>query len=131
MPERGAELLRFAAAGVAGLATDVLVLYLALALGLGPYGGRVVSFLAAVFVTWQLNRRFTFAARAGTLSLWRQWWRYLGAMLGGGAVNYGAYTLVMLLAPRHAWLPLAAVACGSLAGMAVNFIGAKFFVFTS
>lgn len=122
------ELLRFGAAGVAGLAADVLVLYAALALGAGAYGGRVLSFLAAVWVTWQINRRYTFADRAA-LSPWRQWWRYLGAMLGGGAVNYAAYSAVIGFGPAGPLLPLAGVMCGSLAGMAVNFIGAKFFVF--
>ena len=130
------ELLRFALAGVAGFAADAAVLYLALALGAGPLGGRVVSFLAAVFVTWQINRRITFSSVAATGSLWRQWWRYLGTMLLGGAVNLGVYGLIMLLAPAGAAaspvrssLPLLALACGSLAGMAFNFVGAKLFVF--
>ena len=58
-----------------------------------------------------------------------EWWRYLGAMLGGGAVNYAAYSAVIGFGPANPLLPLAAVMCGSLAGMTVNFISAKFFVF--
>ena len=123
---------RFAGAGVAGLAVDVAVLYLALFLGLGLYGGRVASFLCAVFATWRINRRYTFGgagAQAAPVSPWREWWRYLAAMLGGGLVNYAAYGAVVAFGPRVALLPMAAVAVGSLAGMAVNFAGAKFFVF--
>ncbi|MDL2357484.1 MAG: GtrA family protein [Pseudomonadota bacterium] len=131
MTDSGRELARFAAAGVAGLAVDVAVLYLALAAGCGPYGGRVLSFLCAVFATWQINRRYTFAAGAEVVggSLWREWWRYLVAMLGGGLVNYGAYSGAIAVGPRAPLWPMAAVALGSLAGMAVNFASAKFFVF--
>lgn len=119
---------RFAAAGVAGLAVDMLVLYLGMELGLGKYLGRVASFLAAVWVTWQINRRYTFnGAAAG--SLWREWWRYLLAMAGGGLVNYAVYCGVLAWFADAPLLPQLAVAAGSLAGMAVNFISAKFFVF--
>lgn len=121
---------RFALAGVAGLAVDVAVLYLALALGLGFYAGRVVSFLCAVFATWQINRRYTFAvAGAAPVSLWREWWLYLAAMMAGGVVNYAAYSATIALGPRATLWPMLAVAVGSLAGMAVNFASAKLLVF--
>jgi putative flippase GtrA len=126
--DSGRQLARFAIAGVAGLAVDVAVLYLALALGCGAYGGRVVSFLCAVFATWQINRRYTFhGAAAG--GLWREWWRYLTAMTGGGLVNYATYAGAIAFGPRTPWWPFVAVAAGSLAGMTVNFASAKFFVF--
>lgn len=122
------QVVRFGLAGVAGLLVDVGVLYLMLALGLDHYSGRLLSFLAAVWATWQLNRRYTFAATDDTL--WRQWWRYLLAMTGGGLVNYAAYSAILLMAPSQPrWLPLLAVAGGSLAGMAVNFLSAKLLVF--
>jgi putative flippase GtrA len=124
------EIARFAGAGVAGLLVDVAVLYLALALGSGYYGGRLLSFLAAVFVTWRINRRLTFSAGAASAGAqWSEWWRYLAAMLGGGIVNLAVYSGAIALGPRAALWPLLAVACGSLAGMSVNFAGAKLFVF--
>ncbi|WP_408161241.1 GtrA family protein [Caballeronia jiangsuensis] len=67
------EFLRFDFAGVVGFVVDAGVLYAALSLGCGPYLGRVISFLCAAFVTWQINRRITFARRA-TISPWREWW---------------------------------------------------------
>lgn len=127
MTDSARQLLRFAVAGVAGLVVDIVVLYLALAAGLGPYGGRVLSFLCAVFATWQINRRYTFSA-AG-MSLWREWCLYLATMLGGGLLNYVVYSGAIALGPRAPLWPMAAVAIGSLAGMALNFAGAKFFVF--
>ncbi len=123
----GRELLSFAAVGVVGLAVDVAVLY-ALAPGLGWYGARVVSFWAAASATWALNRRFTFAHRARGGSVAREYLAYLATMLGGGGVNYGAYALTLYL--LHG--PLAAalgVALGSLAGMGVNFLAARYLVF--
>lgn len=123
------EMLRFACAGVAGFVTDVTVLYLALAIGLGYYLGRVVSFLCAVFVTWQLNRRYAFGVAAHRAASWREWWAYLATMLGGGAFNYAAYSLLVAFGPRVPLLPLLAVAAGALAGMTVNYFGAKFLVF--
>jgi putative flippase GtrA len=127
--DSGRQLARFAFAGIVGLMVDVAVLYLALGLGLGFYGGRVLSFLCAVFATWQINRRYTFAGGATAQSLWLEWWRYLAAMTGGGLVNYAAYSAAIVFGPRTQWWPLLAVAAGSLAGMAVNFAGAKLFVF--
>lgn len=134
MTRAAGQLLRFAVTGAVGLLADVAVLYCALALGSGPYLGRALSFLAAVLLTWRLNRRYTFAPStpaAAAVSQWREWWRYLGAMTGGALLNLGAYTLSLSLLPPAAWAPALAVAIGSLAGMALNFATAKFFVFKS
>ncbi|MES2262030.1 MAG: GtrA family protein [Pseudomonadota bacterium] len=128
MPELRTEMVRFAIAGVAGLLVDIAVLYGAQALGTGWYLGRVLSFLAAVYVTWRINRRYTFQSRAAG-STWQEWWRYLSAMAGGGAVNYAAYSAVLLALPAARWVPLFAVAAGSVAGMGVNFLSARYFVF--
>lgn len=127
MPELKGQVLRFAVAGVAGLLVDVAVLYLARAAGLDWYAGRAVSFLCAVFATWQINRRYTFHPAGG--SLWAEWWRYLLAMSGGGAINFGAYSAMVYLFPGLPGLGFWAVCVGSLAGMTVNFIGARWFVF--
>ena len=122
------EFLHFALAGAVGFLVDVGVLYLMLALGMGYYLGRAVSFLAAAFTTWQINRRYTFSAGGG--GHWSvEWLRYLAAMLGGGAVNYGCYAALVYGLPKTAWLPALAVAIGSVAGLAVNFLTAKFWVF--
>jgi putative flippase GtrA len=127
------QLLRFGVVGVLGLLVDVAVLYLGLWLGLGYHAGRVLSFLCAVWVTWRCNRRYTFHRNhgAGPQSAWGEWWHYLAAMAVGGGVNFAAYSAALLVLPPAPWLGAAAVAVGSLAGMSVNFISAKFFVFKS
>jgi putative flippase GtrA len=123
------DIFRFAVAGVIGFAVDAGVLYVSLALGSGYFFGRALSFTAAVWATWRLNRRFTFSANSRA-SPWCEWWRYLLPMLGGGVVNYAVYSTVVMSMPRSAMLPLYAVATGSMAGMAINFLTAKLWVFS-
>jgi putative flippase GtrA len=122
------QFLRFAMAGAAGFLVDVGVLYLALAAGADYYLGRVVSFLAAATVTWLLNRRYAFAREASGQRL-QEWLRYVFAMLGGGFVNYGIYVACIRFMPHTPWLPLLAVAAGSVAGLLVNFTVARAWVF--
>jgi putative flippase GtrA len=122
------QLVSFAIAGALGFLVDVAVLYAALALGAGRVGGRLLSFLAAATFTWRFNRRYTFAA---TASPWREWALYLASMAGGMLINLIAYTAVLALLPPAWWAPAFAVACGSAAGLVVNFASAKLFVFKS
>lgn len=119
---------RFVVAGAFGMLVDMAVLYAALALGAGWLAGRLLSFLAAASFTWAANRRYTFTA---TASPWREWVRFIAAMAGGMVVNFLVYALVLSLLPGAWWTPGAAVACGSAAGLVVNFVSAKFLVFRS
>ncbi len=126
----GRQFISFALVGVAGLVVDLGVLYL-LQPTFGWYVARVLSFMAAVTTTWALNRQFTFADRHSGQSIVREYARYLLTMLAGAAVNYAVYVLTL-----H-WLgdslgrlaPGLGVAFGSVAGMALNFLSARFLVF--
>ncbi|WP_244197926.1 GtrA family protein [Caballeronia ptereochthonis] len=122
--------MRFAIAGAVGFVVDAGVLYIALTGGCGPYLGRALSFLCAAFVTWQINRRITFTGRANG-SLWKEWYQYLLAMSFGGACNYTVYAVALKLLPKGPAAPALAVAAGSIAGMFVNFLTAKLWVFRS
>jgi putative flippase GtrA len=122
------QLSRFVIVGAVGFVVDASVLYMALHFGAGYYAGRVLSFLAAVWTTWQLNRRFTFAPKKDS-SVWREGGRYLLAMCGGGVVNYAAYCAVIAALPKHTLLPLVAVGAGSVAGLAFNFLVARHWVY--
>lgn len=121
-------LLLFCLAGAAGFLVDVGVLY-AVAPLVGWWAGRVLSFLAAASATWQMNRRLAFAdARAESRSGWRQYLRYLASMLGGAAVNYAVYAAT-LHAVSAGYAAALGVALGSVAGLAVNFLSARFLIF--
>lgn len=122
------QLIGFAIAGGIGFIVDAGLLYLALWAGLGYFAGRLISFPCAVLTTWAINRKMAFRDASG-----RTWMaelsRYVLAMLAGGAVNYGIYSLVVVMAPRTSLTPLLAVAAGVAAGMSINFLSAKFWVF--
>ncbi len=118
----------FAVAGVIGLIVDVAVLY-ALRDAIGPFYGRAVSFFGAVIATWLVNRSVTFRSRQSGLSLKKEFTAYFTLMLAGGAVNYAAYSVLVLgvaLVREHLFL---GVAVGSLAGMAVNFLTSRYLLF--
>lgn len=121
-------LLRFGVVGVVGFLVDATVLYGGLWLGLGPWLGRVLSYLAAATTTFALNRAWTFrdAARAAPL---RQWALFLLVNLAGFAANYGTYAALTAGLPLVAAHPVLGVAAGSLAGMAGNFVLSRRLVF--
>lgn len=126
----GQQFIRFAIVGAIGFVVDVGVLYLNLHLGMGYFIGRAISFLCAVWVTWKINRQFTFIS-SGEISGFKEMLRYLVAMLFGGLINYLAYMLVVMQARNLPFLPFFAVATGSVAGMMVNYFTAKSWVFKS
>jgi putative flippase GtrA len=123
------EMLRFGAVGVAGFVVDSAVLLAMLAAGLGPYAGRVVSYVAAASATFALNRAWTFRDRARSERPVRQWALFLLLNLVGFACNYGAYAALVAGVPLVARNPVLGVAAGSLAGMTGNFLLSRRYVF--
>lgn len=127
-PSARQEFLRFTLVGAAGFVVDAGTLLLATgAFGLGPYLGRVFSYLCAATLTWTFNRRFTFAARKRAPV--PEWFRFLGANAIGGAVNYGVYAAIVAFSAVGAAWPVLGVAAGSVAGLVFNFGVSKFWVF--
>lgn len=122
------EFFRFGVVGTIGFVVDTSVLYAALALGTGPYLGRVPSYLAAATTTWLLNRLWTFKARnSGPVA--RQWAIFVAVNLLGFALNYGTYALCIAFVPVMAAHPILAVAAGSIAGLFSNFFLSRMLVF--
>jgi putative flippase GtrA len=126
-----AELLRFGAVGIVGFIVDAAVLTAGIALGSGPWLGRVVSYLAAASTTFALNRAWTFrsAARRTGPAAARQWGLFLLINLVGFACNYGTYAALFAGVPMVAAQPVLGVAAGSVAGLLGNFLLARRFVF--
>lgn len=119
----------FCVAGGIGFLVDAGVVQLLVAhFRFDPYLSRCFSFLCALTATWLFNRRITFTTRREE-SVWREWLRYFTAMLGGFAVNYATYAaLVYALPVVRAW-PVLGVAAGSIAGLFVNFLSSRHWVF--
>lgn len=127
MPKRK-ELVHFAIAGGCGFVIDTLVLYM-LKGALGPYIARLISFICAVFVTWIINRSLTFKHSPSGLSLAKEFIRYFCMMINGGLANYLTYSLSVFFSPYVARYPVLGVALGSAAGMIINFVQVKLFLF--
>jgi putative flippase GtrA len=122
------ELMRFGVVGVAGFVVDAGVLTAAIALGLGPWFGRVLSYLAAATATFALNRAWTFRGAARGRPV-RQWALFLVVNLVGFVFNYGTYAALIAWVPLVAATPVLGVAAGSLAGLVGNFVLSRRFVF--
>jgi putative flippase GtrA len=122
------QFLRFGVVGTVGFVVDTAVLYAGLALGLGLYSGRALSYVAAATTTWALNRAWTFRGR-GDGPVARQWALFLAVNLIGFACNYGTYAALVAGVPAVAAYPVIGVAAGSLAGMVGNFLLSRRYVF--
>ncbi|AHG62795.1 GtrA family protein [Advenella mimigardefordensis] len=122
------ELFFFGFAGVLGFLVDTGILYL-LKDSIGNYWGRAVSFLAAVLVTWTVNRNLAFRHKSSNKGLVREFFHYFQLMLIGGAANYLTFVLLVdniAIVSRH---PVLGVAGGSLAGLLINFMQLRFVIF--
>lgn len=119
----------FCLSGVIGFIVDAGVVQALVSFAqLDPYVARLFSFLCAVTATWLFNRRYTFTSTRNE-SVLRESMRYLGAMLGGFAVNYAVYAaLVYAFSPVREW-PVLGVAAGSVAGLVVNYLSSRYWVF--
>ena len=110
----------FGAVGVAGFLVDAGVL-LALKPHIGPIWARAASFSVAVATTFTLNRLFVFAhARGGPVL--KQFGLFLLSNAVGLSLNLGAYTALVLSGLAGVSRPLVALAAGSIAGAAANFL---------
>jgi putative flippase GtrA len=130
-PERSRTVVqfgRFGVVGTIGFLVDTAVLYAGMALGLGLYSGRAVSYVAAATTTWGLNRTWTFRGQ-GSGPVVRQWALFLAVNLVGFACNYGTYAALVESVAFAAQHPVIGVAGGALAGMIGNFLLSRRFVF--
>lgn len=127
IPQAVRQILLFGLVGVFGFAVDTAVLYL-LKSALGLYAARALSFVAAVFATWLLNRNITFKEKRYA-HYYQEFAYYFVCMIGGGLINLGVYSLLVSFSDTAAHYPIIGVAAGSIGGMAANYLSSKFLVF--
>jgi putative flippase GtrA len=121
------QFFRFAVVGVAGFIVDAsVVAVLVGVLSVGAYQARLCSYFFAVATTWWLNRRFTFHSSAPPA---REFAAFLLANAFGAAINLLVYAGVIAWRGAGGWIPVAAVAAGSLAGLFTNFFLSSRLVF--
>lgn len=87
------QFLRFIVVGVLGFTVDSVGTYLLLWIGLSAYLARLPALFAAMFVTWLLNRYFTFSY--GQPPSLGEIGRYHSIAIGIAAFNYLAYVLLV------------------------------------
>ncbi|HVY88683.1 MAG TPA: GtrA family protein [Hyphomonadaceae bacterium] len=127
------EFLRFLAAGAVGFAVDygMLLVFTGL-LHWPPLMARVGSVALAISSTWLINRMWTFRPAADEVrarGLGQELLGYGAVQLTGAAANFIIYGLaVALLGPKPLNL-LVALMAGSCAALAINYFGARRFVF--
>lgn len=123
------QFLLFCIGGVIGFVVDAGILRLLVSgLQMNAYAARLVSFLCAATATWLWNRHNTFRGTR-RYGLFGEWARYLLAMSGGFVVNYGTYALLYALLPLVQRYPELGVAAGSVAGLVVNYVSSRWWIY--
>lgn len=116
----------FIAAGLAALAVDALILSLLTdALGVSPYLARLFSISLAMIVSWQINRRLTFAITAP--ATFAEFTKFAAVSWIAQAVNYAVFAGILLTRPGT-W-PVAALVAASVVAMFISYAGFRFGVF--
>ncbi len=116
---------RFLCVGLVGLAVDSGLFWSLLKAGASVEASRAVSLVVATFVTWALNRLFTFApsGRAPRSELLR----YVAVALVAQGFNYGLFlALLRLDAGAH---PLICLVISAAATAALSFTGQNLIAF--
>jgi putative flippase GtrA len=141
LPPLGGHFMRFCCVGLLGFLVDFAVLKAVLEAAtlmgvdvaslLAKVAARLVSFSVAVVATWLVNRTWTFAghAKGPGSSLLAEFGGYLTVQSVGFAANLVAYTAVLAGISAHSGHLLPAMIAGTAAGMMINYLGAKHFVF--
>ena len=125
----GFEFLKFGLVGGVGLMVDLSVIALLVeGAGLGFGWARLAGFAAAVSLNFYNNNRFTFGGvREASLPV--RYLRFVGTSLIGMAANYTVSMMLYRNVPWFAQFYPVAAAAGVVAGMGINFTGARFYAF--
>jgi putative flippase GtrA len=120
------KLFWFAFAGGTGFLVDAGSLSLILWLTpIGPFVARILSIAIAMAYTWTINRTFTFGRSNRHVA--SEGIRYGAVGVATALVNYGAYSLCLLIWPPL-W-PVLAAGIGSGVAMVFSYLGYSRFVF--
>ena len=127
-----AQFVKFGCVGVFGLTVDYGVLLVLTGLAqFNPYLGRVLSFAVAMTATWIVNRSWTFREHARDDRRGEEATSYFAVQCTAGVLNLAVYNALIKAVPLfdHGILLFPPVFAGAVAGLGVNFLGARYLVF--
>ena len=123
------QFLAFGLTGGIGFLTDAgLLLALQNLADVPLAAARLISFTTALTITWQLNRRFTFAGGANR-PLIQEWGRYALTHGTGGLINLGLFFVLVSALPGMPGQPITALLIATSISLSFNFLVSRHFVF--
>jgi putative flippase GtrA len=111
----------FALFGALGMLIDMGVFMACLTGVNNPYVARTFSFIISVAVMWYIHRTITFRTR-GQPGAWRELRRFFIANALAFFPNFAVFALAISASSFVAAIPLLAIVCGAVVGLAVNFL---------
>jgi putative flippase GtrA len=120
-------LIRFLSVGMVGLATHTGIFTLLFHLGLAKSPAWLCGLAAGTVVTWQLNRRMTFAASGRRRS--SEAVRYILVTAVAQAVSFGVFRSICALEPGVS--PTLALIFGAVVATLFSYSGQRFFTFAA
>ena len=127
-PRRRRLLAKFTGVALIGFAVSAVILHLGLEAGLRPWAARLIALLCAMHVTFLINGRFVFRALTRHRFL-AQWAAYVANSAFGNFCNYWVFVALESTHRPVIGNPYVALLAGSIVAWAINFTGARFFVF--
>lgn len=126
------QLLVFIFVGSVGFLIDATILtVLAKYLSYNLYLSRAVSFLFASLATWLLNRLFTFRELTRNVDIHRvEYIRYMTVQIVGAITNLVIFSILVAMYTQLREYPVVPLAIGAIFGLAINFVGARIWVFS-
>ena len=124
-----ARFLRFCAVGTAGFLADTgMLLVIVHVFGVNPVAAKILSFGLAVFLTFELNRRWAFGVtRSGNIGTALA--AYFGVQSTGFLCNFGVFTALIYVLPVPFNNLVLCSMVAAAAALVVNYAGAKRLVF--
>ena len=125
----GPSFLRYLLVGGLGFLVDAGLLELFIFFDLSVYAARGLSMTLAIGVTYLLHKNFTFTDSVKPAKTSEQAAAFVGCQLFAAAINYGVFCVLLGLLPAGFIARMFSLCCGVGAGLAVNFVLLRFFVF--
>lgn len=125
------QLLAFIFVGGIGFVIDASILtVLANYLSINLYLSRAVSFSFASLATWLLNRVFTFRDVTRHVDIHSaEYLRYMAVQILGALTNLLIFSILVTMYTQLREYPVIPLAVGAVFGLAINFIGARVWVY--